>query len=102
MNISDISKQYYLNKLISSVFKIIPMYEEHGYDSVKIYLGGLLMDVASADSLFGGRLSPVLIKLNIIYECEIQYKDIRRKVFECTNLIQTLIEDIGDKDERNK
>lgn len=101
MSFVKISKQekiIYLTRLIGKVLKILHLVEEKQHD-YKIYLGGLMIDIHSANDLFDNQLIDVLVKLNSIYINEFEHKQIRKIILECKNNINFLLENIKISEE---
>jgi hypothetical protein len=88
--IDDKTKIIYLDKLVGNIFKILPLYEEVDSNVYKIYIGGLLIDINSANSLFDGILIDLIIKINTLFENNFEHKQMRKIVLECTNLVKKI------------
>lgn len=98
VKISKEEKILYLTRLIGKVLKILHLVEEKQHD-YKIYLGGLIIDIHSANDLFDNQLIDVLIKLNSIYINDFEHKQIRKIVLECKNNINFILECIKTSEE---
>ena len=98
VNISKEEKITYLTRLIGKVLKILHLVEEKQHD-YKIYLGGLMIDIHSANDLFDNQLIDILIKLNSIYINDFEYKQLRKIILECKNNINFLLEHIQKSEE---
>ena len=97
VKISTKEKTVYLTRLIGKILKILHLVEEKQHD-YKIYLGGLMLEIHSANDLFENQLIDILIKLNSIYINDFEYKQIRKIILECKNNINFLLE-LLQKDE---
>lgn len=84
------TKILYLNSLIGKVYKILPLYENETNEIFKIYLGGLLIDINSANVLFDGILIDLIVKIHSIYVNDFDHKQVRKIVLECTNLVKKI------------
>lgn len=98
VKISKEEKITYLIRLIGKTLKILHLVEEKQHD-YKIYLGGLMIDIHSANDLFDNQLIDILIKLNSIYINEFEYKQIRKIILECKNNINFLLDAIRKNEE---
>lgn len=98
VKISKEEKITYLTRLIGKVLKVLHLVEEKQHD-YKIYLGGLMIDIHSANDLFDNQLIDILIKLNSIYINEFEYKQLRKIILECKNNINFLLEYIQKSEE---
>lgn len=85
--VSDTSKNAYLSRLIPKIWKILPLFEEYGKENIEIYVNGLLIDLCSADMLFDGCLSEIIVKLNSVIVVDMTHKEIKKKILECMDII---------------
>jgi len=88
--IDNKTKILYLNNLVGKVYKILPLYENETDEMLKVYLGGLLIDINSANVLFNGILIDLIIKIHSIYVNDFDHKQVRKIVLECTNLVKKI------------
>lgn len=94
--IDNNAKILYLDKLVGNIFKILPLFEEVNTDIYKLYLGGLLIDINSANSLFDGILIDIIVKINALFENDFEHKQIRKIVLESTNLVNKIKKELID------
>jgi len=95
------SKLYYLDKLIGSVFKILPMYESDSSILKSEYIKTLVSDIISSDEiLFNGHILEIAVKVNsLTQDINDNHKAVKRVVLDCTNIInkerEWLINDVS-------
>ena len=93
--ISDSAKKEYLISLIGKIYKILHLFEEKestGF-SPDLFIFGQLWEINAANSLFDGRLVPILVKVKGIYDSieTITKKEVKKQVFEMEKIIKSMI-----------
>lgn len=86
--LTEKGKNRYLKLLPNKIWKVLPLYEKD--ENYKKYLKRLLDDMNSANDLFDGLFADVIIKLNVIYIKNLEHKEIRSIVLECTNSVSNM------------
>lgn len=89
---------FYLDALINSVFKILPLYEERN-DGIQTYIESLLFELYGLDKVFDIKDSYEYISVLSILESikeEVAKENskkrvIKREVFKCINIIKNTI-----------
>lgn len=104
MNIESLSKKY-LSILKNKIYKILPLIEEEN-EFIDKYVKTII------DELFGFlwfqkslekdvNFISLMIMMHSIYDDtyfeDYEHQDIRRKVFHCLNLIDKIIEGVGEE-----
>lgn len=84
--LTDKAKLKYLELLPSKIWKVLPLAEQDV--NYKIYLKRLLDDINSANDLFDGVFTDIIVKLNVIYIEELMHSEIRSRVLECTGEVK--------------
>ena len=88
----------YLNKVVHSVFKILPLYEEQN-EGVKTYIESLLFELYGLENTIAMKHSYEYLSLLSTLESvkdEISKEDskkkvIKRELFKCINIIKNMI-----------
>lgn len=99
-SLTDGEKEEYLKSVRKQLIKLLNLIEAErdGGASARLYFGGLMFDIGSADWLFGNRLSPVLVKLNGLYHdnayLTLDHRVVRNKVFESRGIVDGLIREL--------
>ena len=90
------AKRKYLEKLIGKMIKILHLIEEDVNPLNFIY--GQLVELNSANQLFDNELIEVIVKLNVIYRGynEMEFKDIKKQIFEIKSKINYLLKNINE------
>lgn len=91
--IDNKTKILYLELLIKKIFKILPLFEECP-DNIFVYLGGLIIDICSANNLFDGILIETIVKLNSLKINKLSHKEVRKIVLETTNIVDKIRKDL--------
>lgn len=86
-------KIIYLQHLIGKIMKVLYIYEEKEALTSKIYLGGLLINIDSANRMFKGIFVEILIKLNEINFDTMNHKEIRKRVLEAVNMADKMLKE---------
>lgn len=78
--------------------------EEKGVGDAQLFLFGFLFDLASSNTLCGGKLTKVVVKIHALADQNYQYKrmthaQIKRQIMESKGILDHLI---GDKPKKNK
>ena len=100
VTLTDGEKVEYLRTLRTQLIKLLNLIEAErdGGASVRLFFGGLLFDVGSADWLYGNRLSPVLVKLHGLFLDDayltLEHRVVRNKIFESRGIIDGLIREL--------
>lgn len=89
---------FYLDTLINSVFKILPLYEERN-DGIQTYIESLLFELYGLDKVFDIKDSYEYVSVLSILESikeEVAKENskkrvIKREVFKCINIIKNII-----------
>lgn len=89
---------FYLDALINSVFKILPLYEERN-DGIQTYIESLLFELYGLDKVFDIKDSYEYVSVLSILESikeEVAKENskkrvIKREVFKCINIIKNTI-----------
>lgn len=89
---------FYLDTLINSVFKILPLYEERN-DGIQTYIESLLFELYGLDKVFDIKDSYEYVSILSILESireEVAKENskkrvIKREVFKCINIIKNTI-----------
>lgn len=89
---------FYLDTLINSVFKILPLYEERN-DGIQTYIESLLFELYGLDKVFDIKDSYEYVSVLSILESikeEVAKENskkrvIKREVFKCINIIKNTI-----------
>lgn len=89
---------FYLDALINSVFKILPLYEERN-DGIQTYIESLLFELYGLDKVFDIKDSYEYVSVLSILESikeEVAKENskkrvIKREVFKCINIIKNII-----------
>jgi hypothetical protein len=83
----------YSEDLVNRVFKILPLIEENP-EHAKKYISSLVVELQGAVSLFedNNYLTRILFSIEGI-QTVTDYNVVRRKVFECINLINKMKEE---------
>lgn len=73
--------------------------EQNGKGDAELWLFGFIVDLASANTLCGGKLTKVLVKIHALMDNKYQYKtmthaQIKRQIMESKGILDHLI---GDK-----
>lgn len=98
--LTDGEKVAYLRTLRTQLIKLLNLIEAErdGGASARLFFGGLMFDVGSADWLYDNRLSPVLVKLHGLYLDEayltMEHRMVRNKIFESRGIIDGLIREL--------
>jgi len=88
IKVSNSAKFVYLDGLTGKIYKILPIIEKEGYDIAGVYIWGLLNDISSAnDIIFDGEIIELIPKLNSIKFNNLGFKESRKIIFECINLV---------------
>ncbi len=86
--LTEKGKIKYLELLPNKIWKVLPLSEkDEGY---KKYLKRLLDDISNINDLFDCIFTDILIKLNVIYNEELNHSEIKSRVLECTNEVERL------------
>lgn len=88
----------YLNSVVNSVFKILPLYEEGNY-GIKTYLESLLLELYNLEKAIKIEHSYEYISLLATLEAvksEIFKEDskkpvVKREIFKCINIIKNMV-----------
>jgi hypothetical protein len=88
----------YLNSVVNSVFKILPLYEEENY-GIKTYLESLLLELYNLEKAIKIEHSYEYISLLATLEAvksEIFKEDskkpvVKREIFKCINIIKNMV-----------
>lgn len=88
----------YLNTVVNSVYKILPLYEEENV-GLEIYIESLLFELYGLDKVVEMERSHEYVSLLSILEsvkAEINKEDskkstIKREVFKCINIIKSMV-----------
>jgi len=75
----------------------LPLFEDSP-ESIYVYLGGLIIDIDSANHLFNGILIEPIIKLNSININKLSHKQIRKIILETTNIVDKIRRDLIDSE----
>jgi len=100
VSLTDGEKVEYLKSVRTQLIKLLNLIEAErdGGASARLFFGGLMFDIGSADWLFGNRLSSVIVKLNGLYMenayLSLEHRVIRNKIFESRGVIDGLIREI--------
>lgn len=101
--LSDEAKRKYLERLIGKMIKILHLIEERDETGVNPsdFIYGQLIELNSANQLFDNELIEIIVKLNIIYNGydELEFKDVKKQVFEIKNKINYLLKLLNNKRE---
>lgn len=89
---------FYLDALVNSVFKILPLYEERN-DGIQTYIESLLFELYGLDKVFDIKDSYEYVSVLSILESikeEVAKENskkrvIKREVFKCINIIKNTI-----------
>lgn len=99
-SLTDGEKEEYLKSVRKQLIKLLNLIEAErdGGASARLYFGGLMFDIGSADWLFGNRLSPVLVKLSGLYRDDayltLEHRVVRNKVFESRGIVDGLLREL--------
>lgn len=88
----------YLNTVVNSVFKILPLYEEENV-GLKIYIESLLFELYGLDKVIEEEYSYEYISLlSTLESVRIEVSDIdskkstvKREIFKCINIIKSMV-----------
>lgn len=90
----------------SSILKLLYLIEDEqkGEGNAELFLFGLLVDIASANTMCNNKLTKVLVKIHALADKNYQYKtmthaQIKRQIMESKGILDHLI---GDKPRKNK
>ena len=91
-------KIYYLDRLMGSVFKILPMYESDPSVLESDWVQSLVSDIISSDELlFNGSILEIAVKINsLTQEVNNNHKCVKRIILDCTGIINKERELIAD------
>ena len=88
----------YLNSIVNSVFKILPLYEEDNY-GIKTYLESLLLELYNLEKAIKIEHSYEYISLlatleavkSEIFKEESKKPVVKREIFKCINIIKNMV-----------
>jgi len=88
----------YLNSVVNSVFKILPLYEENNY-GIKTYLESLLLELYNLEKAVKIEHSYEYISLlatleavkSEIFKEESKKPVVKREIFKCINIIKNMV-----------
>lgn len=97
--ISNDEKVIYLERLRGRVWKMLPLFvdkfdEKYSYE-YKIYLSGLLININTANKLFGGTLIDVFVNLSCLYDNDFVKEEIRTRILEIPPMINKIIDEVN-------
>ena len=90
----------------SSIIKLLYLIEDERKDSndtnAELFLFGLLLDLSSANTMSGCKLTKVLVKIHALADNNFQYKtmthaQIKRQIMESKGILDHLIDDKPSK-----
>ena len=87
--LSQKSKLKYLELLPGKIWKTLPLYEQS--QDYKVYLKRLLDDLNSANDLFDEIFTDIIVKLNVVLIEDLEHKEIRARVLECTSAVDKIM-----------
>lgn len=100
ISLTDGEKVEYLKSIRTQLIKLLTLIEAErdGGASARLFFGGLLFDIGSADWLYGNRLSTVIVKLHGLYLDDayltLEHRIVRNKIFESRGVINGLIREL--------
>ena len=100
VSLTDGEKVEYLRSVRTQLIKLLTLIEaeREGGASARLFFGGLMFDLGSADWLYGNRLSSVIVKLHGLYMDDaylgLDHRTIRNKIFESRGVIDGLIREL--------
>ena len=98
--IKNCTTWFYIDNLTGSAYKILPIFEEKSMRQYSIYVNDLINELISYDNIMN---SKYFFKLILNLEAlktpkpdkeETEHQYVKRKVFECRNLAEKIIEEI--------
>jgi hypothetical protein len=89
-----VSQIIYLENLTPRIFKLLPLAEDEGRETTKIYLWALINDLISANAMFNNILIELVTKINCLRNDELAYKDFRKTVFDSISLSKKIKENL--------
>ena len=98
INLSNNEKILCLKDIKKRIVKSLYVYDQNqipnsNYD-YKIYIHGLLLYVASSNSLFHGELVSIVVSLNSILMNDFEKKQFKKIILECKNFIDYRISEL--------
>lgn len=104
--ISNAAKKKFLEKLIGKMIKILHLVEEREQTGVdpRDFIYGQLVELNSANQLFDNELVEIIVKLNVVYRDfnNVEFKAIKKQIFEIKRKINYMIELIEDEEVRDE
>lgn len=101
ISLSNNEKIICLKDIRKRIVKSLYVYDQNqipnsNYD-YKIYIHGLLLYVASSNSLFNGELVSLIVNLNSILSNDFEKKQFKKIILECKNFIDYQIKELENK-----
>lgn len=101
ISLSNNEKIICLKDIRKRIVKSLYVYDQNqipnsNYD-YKIYIHGLLLYVASSNSLFNGELVSLIVNLNSILSNDFEKKQFKKIILECKNFIDYQIKELKNK-----
>ena len=101
--LSVVGKKKYLSKLVGKMIKIVYLIEEEKEtgNTPEHYIYGQLIEMNSANQLFDGELTDLIVKLNYVYGNydKVKFKEIKRQIFEINSSINHLLKALAEEGE---
>lgn len=93
----------YLNSVINSVFKILPLYEENN-SGLETYVDSLLFELYGLDKVVSmGNSYEYISLLSTLESIKLEFTrensehaTVKREIFKCINIIKTIVEKLKE------
>lgn len=98
--IKNYTTWFYIDKLTGLTYKILPIFEEKSTSQYNKYINDLINELISYDNIMESKyFLKLILNLEALKnpkpdDSENTHQYVRRKVFECRNLAEKIIDDI--------